>query len=86
MHDMNDIDARLTDCFRAALPKLQLTELQDASIKSVPDWDSMVTITLLTLIEESFGVQTEPEDIEHLTSFQSIRQYLRQKTMTSNAY
>ena len=82
---MNDIEERLTNCFNAVLPKLQGEDLRNASIHSVSDWDSMVTITLMSLIEESFEVQTEPEDIEHLTSFNSILRYLEQKTAACNA-
>jgi acyl carrier protein len=85
MLNMHDIDERLTDCFKVVLPNLPATQLQDASIASVADWDSMATITLISLIEESFGVRTEPEDIEHLTSFESIRQYLQQKMTACHA-
>jgi acyl carrier protein len=45
----------------------------------------MVTITLLTLIEESFGVETDAADIEHLTSFEAISGYLRKKAEVCNA-
>ena len=76
---MHEIDERLADCFKAALPALNTTQLRDASMNSIAGWDSMVTITLISLIEESFGIQTDAEDIEHLTSFQSIRRYLQHK-------
>ena len=76
---MHEIDERLADCFKAVLPALNTAQLRDAAMNSIAGWDSMVTITLISLIEESFGIQTDAEDIEHLTSFQSIRRYLQQK-------
>ena len=82
---MNDVDERLTECFTAVLPNLKPPQVQDASTESVRDWDSLVTVTLVSLIEESFGIQTEPEEIEHLTSYQSIRRYLQTKIAACNA-
>jgi len=76
---MNDLDERLVRCFEAVLPSIKREELEHVTMKSTAGWDSMVTITLVSLIEESFGVQTQPEDIEHLTSFQSIRSYLEKR-------
>jgi acyl carrier protein len=75
---MNELDEKLADCFQAALPGISRNELRNASMKTTPGWDSVVTITLVSLIEESFGVQTQPADIGKLTSFQSIREYLAQ--------
>ena len=75
---MNDLEEKLADCFEAALPGIARRELCNASMKSTPGWDSVVTITLLSLIEESFDVQTQAADIEKLTSFESMRDYLAQ--------
>jgi len=75
---MNDLEEKLADCFEAALPGIGRNELRKASMKATPGWDSVVTITLLSLIEESFGVQTQAADIEKLTSFESMRDYLAQ--------
>jgi acyl carrier protein len=77
---MNDLDERLIDCFQAALPKMPREKLRQVSMKSAAEWDSMVTITLMNLIEESFGIQADLDDIQQLTSFQSIRDYLLRKT------
>ena len=77
---MNDLDERLIDCFRAVLPNIEHDEMKSVTMQSAPGWDSVMTITLITLIEESFGVETLPEDIEHLTSFQTIRAYLMRKS------
>lgn len=81
---MNDLDQRLIECFQAVLPNIDPSDMRSVSMKSAPGWDSVVTITLISLIEESFGVDTEPEDIEQLTSFETIRAYLMRKTGTPN--
>ena len=33
------------------------------------DWDSIATVTLITLIEEEFDIEVEAEDLERLVSF-----------------
>jgi acyl carrier protein len=81
---MSDLDKRLIECFQAVLPNIDPADMRGLSMKSAPGWDSVVTITLISLIEESFGVETQPEDIEQLTSFETIRAYLLQKTGRPN--
>ncbi len=81
---MNDLDKRLIECFQAVLPNIDPGDMRSVSMKSSPGWDSVVTITLISLIEESFGVETQPEDIEQLTSFETIRSYLMRKTGRPN--
>jgi acyl carrier protein len=76
---MHDLDERLIDCFQAVLPDVPRNDVRTVSMNSAPGWDSVATITLISLIEESFGVETRAEDIEQLTSFQTIREYLHGK-------
>jgi acyl carrier protein len=71
-----DIEDRLIECFQAALPTIGRQDIRTVHMKSTLEWDSMVTVTLISLIEESFGVETQAADIEQLTSFQTIRDYL----------
>jgi acyl carrier protein len=42
-----------------------------ASATSVAAWDSLATVILAAAVEEEFGVQVEPEEIERLDSFES---------------
>jgi acyl carrier protein len=76
---MNDIDERLLDCFQAVLPEVERANIPKVTMKSEAAWDSIATVTLISLIEETFGVDTQPEDIGQLTSFLAIRQYLERK-------
>jgi acyl carrier protein len=50
-------------------------------MNSMDEWDSMATITLVALIEETFGIQTDSEDIGELTSFERIRNYVQKKAV-----
>jgi acyl carrier protein len=67
----------LIHCFSAVFPSLSESQVVKASTSSVRDWDSVAGVTLLALIEEEFGVQLNPKDIQHLTSFDLILAYIR---------
>ena len=76
---MHDAATRLARCFSSVFPELPKSEIPKASLTSVHGWDSVATITLLTVVEEEFGVQFEPEALEHLVSFASILDYLNKQ-------
>ena len=69
---MSDIQSRLIRCFAAVFKGLPKGEIPAASIDSVEAWDSTAEVTLLAIVEEEFGVQFDPEEIEYLNSFKSI--------------
>jgi acyl carrier protein len=66
---MNDVHARLAKCFTAVFPNLAPSEIPTATIKSVEGWDSLATVTLMTVVEEEFGTMIEPEELAELRSF-----------------
>ena len=74
---MNDARTRLVRCFSGVFPELSPSEIPKATSTAIKGWDSVATITLLTVVEEEFGVQFEPEELEHFVSFESILGYLR---------
>jgi len=73
---MNDIEARLSRCFLAALPKLKRSEIPAASVQTVEQWDSVAGVTLVALIEEEFGIQIDLETLDRLDSYRAILDYL----------
>jgi acyl carrier protein len=75
-----DLEARLVDCFAAVFPGLSEGEVRRASLASVAKWDSLATITLIGVVEEEFSVSVQPDDLELLTSFELILDYLRSRT------
>lgn len=76
---MADTRARLLRSFAAVFPELSESQLEGASLGSLEAWDSVATITLLSLVEEEFGVSFEPEDLARLTSFAKIFDHLETK-------
>jgi acyl carrier protein len=74
---MNDATARLTRCFAAVFPDISEHQITNASLDTVEGWDSVAAATLVTTIEEEFGVEFDVEILGSLTSYQSILDYLR---------
>ena len=74
---MPDVQGRLLKSFAAVFPDLAEAELEKASAGSVGAWDSLATVSLLSVIEEEFGVQVPPEDFESFVSFELILDYLQ---------
>lgn len=69
---MSDIETRLQTCFAAVFPALPAAAIPAATQDTVSEWDSVATVTLLTVIEEEFGVTLDFEELEKLTSFQAV--------------
>ncbi len=80
---MDKVKSRLESCFFAVFPNLSGDEISHAGMDSVEGWDSLATINLLTVIEEEFGTQIPPQDLERLSSFPSILDYLTQRQHAS---
>ncbi len=74
---MDHMQTRLLRCFAAVFQGLSETELVSASLGQLEGWDSVATITLLSLVEEEFGVEFGPEDLARQTSFERILDHLR---------
>ena len=73
---MNDIQPRLTRCFSAVFPNLPEQLITSATLETVAGWDSVAAATLVTTIEEEFGMEFDVEVLGNLTSYQSIFDYL----------
>lgn len=76
---MNELNSRLVKCFSAVFPQLAETEILIATPSGVEGWDSLASITLVSVIEEEFAIQIDPEDIEHLVSYEMVLDYLQNK-------
>lgn len=73
---MSDHQDRLQRCFSLVFPGISAKELREASVANIADWDSIANINLLCLIEEEFEIEIAAPDLERLTSFPLILQYL----------
>ena len=74
---MDDVRARLVRCFEAVFPGLTPAQIEGASPERVAAWDSVANVTLLTVIEEEFGMEVPIEDLDALGSFERLLEYLR---------
>lgn len=75
---MDEMEKRLAACFSAVLPELAPEEISQASATSVESWDSVATVTLLTVVEEEFGISIDEEDPARFASFKNILTYLQE--------
>lgn len=80
---MSDVDERLQECFGTVFPNLSADEILRASSASVATWDSLATVTLVSLIEEEFGVTIAPEEYEYIVSFELVNACLQSKTINA---
>jgi len=74
---MDETEKRLVACFSAVFPELTAEEIGQASATSVGSWDSVATVTLLSVVEEEFGFGIDVEDPGQFDSFQKFLNYLR---------
>jgi acyl carrier protein len=80
---MSDIKSRVGLCFANVFPGIKPDQLSTASSSSLPGWDSIAQVRLMSSIEEEFGVQLEIEDFEELVSYDLIVAHLEK--LTANA-
>jgi acyl carrier protein len=74
---MDEVQMRLTKCFRAVFPVLPVAEIPECSQQAVSLWDSIASITLLSVIEEEFGFEIDFDQISEFSSFGRILSYIR---------
>jgi acyl carrier protein len=76
---MDDTQVRLANCFLTLFPNLTAEEIESASPTTVTGWDSLSSLTLLTLVGEEFNLEMDFEDLLEGLSYQRILEYLQQK-------
>ena len=81
---MPELQTRLTGCFATVFPNLDTDEILRASHTSVASWDSLATVTLVSVVEEEFGVSIPPEDFEYLISFDLVLDCLKRRTVNGS--
>ena len=73
---MPDVDDRLVRCFSSVFPELSDEQIRSASAESLSTWDSFATVTLVAVLQEEFGLDIDPDDLEKLVSFERVRSYV----------
>jgi acyl carrier protein len=82
---MDNMQARLTNCFLAVFPELTSDQVASATSETVHSWDSVAGVTLLAVVEEEFGIPLESDDLSRFRSFQGFLNYLEGEHHPSTA-
>jgi acyl carrier protein len=67
-----DVRAELLQCFKVVFPGLSEQQIATASPATVARWDSIATVTLFTVVDETFGINLDLADLDDFVSFDSI--------------
>jgi len=73
---LSEREDRLVRCFASVFAVLSVDQIRTATVDSIPEWDSLASVTLVAVIEQEFGIQIDIFDLPQLSSFESIRKYL----------
>jgi acyl carrier protein len=65
---LNRVQGIVADLFSMPMPEITL----ETSSDTINSWDSLQHLNLMLALEQEFGVQFAPEEMEKLTSVQSI--------------
>ena len=74
---MNSTEARLINCFQLVFPNLNENDIVRATPASVSTWDSVATVTLISVVEEEFGIQMDLDRVEEMVSFEGFLKNLQ---------
>jgi acyl carrier protein len=70
------LDDAIREVVAATFDLTEVSDLADASSRSLPEWDSLGHIDLILALEQRFGVVIDPGDIASMQSFARIREVL----------
>jgi acyl carrier protein len=76
---MTDIQQRVAQCFLTVFPALTAAEVPRASQATLPKWDSVANVTLLSAIAEEFGIELDDEAFESLTSYALVVDFVERR-------
>lgn len=76
---MTESQDRLVRCFSSVFPTLSEAEIRASDVVQLFDVDSLAGVTLVTLIDQEFGVNVDLPDLLELGSFEAISQFLRKR-------
>ena len=71
----NRVEEMVATMFNEPIDAIHL----DSSSATIENWDSMGSLMLVLELEQEFGVQFSPEDVEGLSDVRSIVDKLRSK-------
>ncbi len=63
---MADTAARLTEVFREVFNDDELVIARETTAKHIPEWDSLMHVTLIVNVEKRFGVRFSSAEVANL--------------------
>ena len=72
----NDVLSQLDECFAIVFPELSPAGIRQATMQSVEMWDSLATLTLVGVIEESFQLRIPLDQLPNLISYEAVADFL----------
>ena len=85
MTPKTEIVSQLEDSLAVVFPDVPRKQLSRASISSLAEWDSLATLTLVGVIEETFQIKIPLDDLEEFLSFELILDYLTRPALRAAA-
>jgi acyl carrier protein len=82
-NNLDNITARLANCFRSVFPALPEGAIPGANQANVAAWDSVATITLINVIDDEFHVLLDYERLAEFDSFAAIHAFLEESPAAS---
>lgn len=82
---MTEIEEKLVRCFQAVFPGLSSAQIRNASSETLSDWNSLSAVTLVSVVEEEFGISIGMTDLVALDSFRAFQQCVAAKTSAARA-
>ena len=79
---MTELEDRLVRCFSLAFPTLTDEEIRGADVEGLSSADSLAAVTLVSLIEQEFGVEMDLESLLRLRTLEAIHGYLQTQLNT----
>jgi acyl carrier protein len=76
---MSEHDDRLVRCFASVFPTLSEEEIRASNVVPLFQLDSLAGVTLVTLIDQEFGMNVDLSDLLELGSFEAISQFVRKR-------
>lgn len=80
---MQSTRAKLARVFSQVLEMHNDTDSLSASMKTLPNWDSMAHISLILSVEQEFRISFTPEEAASITSFTDMERLVNGKLIQS---
>jgi acyl carrier protein len=73
---MHELDGELVRCFAAVFEDMPPERIRGASVDTVDEWDSVASVILLAVLEETFELEIDDLDVAELSSYAAVRDYV----------